>query len=49
MRLFGKIPCGCEERDEIIFRAGHASWTEAAILAAAAAAIIIAFTVRSHT
>jgi hypothetical protein len=47
MRLFGNIPCGCEEREEIIFRAGNLSWVEGAILASAAAALILAYTQRS--
>jgi hypothetical protein len=43
MRLFGNIPCGCDSRDEIIFKSGHASWSEAALLAAGVLFILAAY------
>jgi hypothetical protein len=44
MRLLGNIPCGCDSRDEIMFKAGHASWTEAAILTVAVGLVLLAYT-----
>jgi hypothetical protein len=45
VRLLGNIPCGCDSRDEVIFKAGRASWTEAALLAAGVLLVLAAFTV----
>jgi hypothetical protein len=49
MRLLGNIPCGCDARDEIIFKAGNVSWVEGAILAAAIAAVLTAFALNRGT
>jgi hypothetical protein len=43
MRLLGNIPCGCDARDEIMFKSGHASWAEAAILAVAVGCVMLAW------
>jgi hypothetical protein len=48
MRLLGNIPCGCDSRDEIMFKSGHASWTEAAILAVAVAFVVVAYTLNRN-
>lgn len=45
MRL-GSFGCGCAERKEIMFAAGRLGLPEAAILATALVAIVIAYQIR---
>jgi hypothetical protein len=46
MRL-GELPCGCENRKEIMFTAGKFGLTEAAMLTISVTAIIIAWKVNN--